>query len=57
MKVGTLSSGAYWVRGNKPLIQLKGKRIKFKPQWIDGAKWEDGIITGFSLEMPLVERF
>ncbi len=57
MKIGTLSSGAYFIQGNKSLKEYEvGDRIKFKPQLVHGAKWEDGRITGFSKEMPLVER-
>jgi len=57
MKVGTTSSGAYWIRTNKTLSKYKiGDKIKFKPQLINHAVWENGIITGWSQEMPLIER-
>jgi len=57
MKVGTQSSYAYWLRGTKKLSEYQiGDRIIFKPQLEKGAKWEHGKITGYSHEMPLVER-
>ena len=57
MKIGTMGSGAYWIRGNKPLKYHRvGDQIKFKPQLLHGAKWETGRITGFSIEMLWVER-
>ncbi len=57
MKIGTLNSGAYYIKTNKPLLEYKvGQKIKFRPQLLHGAKWEEGIITGWSREMPLIER-
>jgi len=58
MKVGTFSSLSYWLRGRKKLSDYRiGDRITFKPQLEKGAKWEFGIITGWSWGMPLVDRF
>ena len=57
MKVGTWSSGAYFLWGKRSISDYKiGNIIKFKPQMIHGARWENGRITDFSHEMPLVER-
>ena len=57
MKIGTMPSRAYWLRGNKKLSEYtEGARITYKPQLVPGAKWDHGIITGWSREMPLVER-
>jgi hypothetical protein len=58
MKVGTQSSYAYFVKETKNIKGTEfsvGQKIKFKPQRINGAKWEDGLIYEMSGDMPLVE--
>lgn len=58
MKIGTQSSYAYWIWGNKPLRDYTvGDHIKFKPQLLHGTKWEHGIIREIKIDMPVVELF
>ena len=55
MKVGAQSSYTYFIRGNYKIADLfVGQRIKFRPQKIAGARWVNGVIDGFAIDMPLV---
>lgn len=56
MKVGTMPSYHYYLRGNKPLSRYAtGEKVTFREQ-DHGSRWETGRITGWSSDMPLVER-
>jgi len=58
VKIGTLSSQGVFIRGIKPLNDYKtGDRITFMPCRNIGARWENGVITGWSGNLPLIERF
>jgi len=60
MKIGTMPTGAYWIKERKNRHSLhdfcSGDRIAFKPQMVRHSQWEYGIITGWSKEIPLIER-
>lgn len=56
IKIGTMPSRHYFLRGPKSLSEYKtGERISFREQG-HGERWEAGRITGWKLDMPLVDR-